>query len=82
MARSVANYAVVYAPFAQQQIDAALLWWTRSRAAAPDLLAREIDESLALLARAPRAGRQVPTPRGFHSRFIGRLEKAFRHAAS
>lgn len=52
-------YTVVVAPFALAQMEAALLWWTKNRQAARDLLAREIDAALSLVAHAPYAGRRI-----------------------
>ncbi len=52
-------YVVRYAPIADTQIDAALLWWQRNRDKAPDRLARELDEVLAQIALVPTAGRRV-----------------------
>jgi hypothetical protein len=52
-------YVVRYAPIADAQIDAALLWWQRNRDKAPDRLAREIDAALAQIALVPTAGRRA-----------------------
>lgn len=56
---SPSPYTVVVAPFALAQMEAAQLWWTKNRLAAPDLLIREIDAALSLIAHAPLAGRRV-----------------------
>ncbi len=52
-------YAVVIAPYAVTQIDAALAWWARNRADGQDLLAAEIDSALRLIEHAPLAGRRA-----------------------
>jgi plasmid stabilization system protein ParE len=52
-------YEVRYAPIAETQIEAALLWWERNRRAATDLLARELHQAFDLLAVAPQVGRRV-----------------------
>ena|SRR5438128_8463486 len=52
-------YTVVFAPIAARQIDAALLWWSRNRPAAPDLLRRELEAVLRLIEDAPQAGRRT-----------------------
>lgn len=51
------RYALVIAPIAETQIDAALLWWEQVRASS--LLARELESTLAQLAFVPRSGRRV-----------------------
>jgi plasmid stabilization system protein ParE len=52
-------YSVVYAPLAEAQIDAALLWWQKYRDKAPDRLARELDQALQQIALVPTAGRRA-----------------------
>lgn len=52
-------YTVRYAPIADVQIDAALLWWRANRPLAPGLLARELDEALDQIAAVPQSGRRV-----------------------
>jgi len=53
------RYTVVVAPFADAEMDAALLWWAHHRDKAPDLLARELQAALALIEHAPHSGRRV-----------------------
>ena len=52
-------YTVRYAPIADAQIDAALLWWVHNRDKAPDRLARELFEALEQIALVPTAGRRA-----------------------
>jgi plasmid stabilization system protein ParE len=52
-------YKVRYAPIADAQIDAALLWWVHNRDKAPDRLARELDAALEQIALVPTAGRRA-----------------------
>ena len=52
-------YAVRYAPIADAQIEAALLWWEDNRPANLDLLAKELDRTFDALAIAPHIGRRV-----------------------
>ena len=52
-------YRIVYAPIAEAQIEAALLWWERNRRQSPALLAREIEAALDQLEVVPQAGRRV-----------------------
>jgi hypothetical protein len=52
-------YVVRYAPIAEVQTEAALLWWKLHRPLAAGLLARELDEALDLIAAVPQAGRRV-----------------------
>ena len=52
-------YAVIVAPYAITQIEAALDWWERNRTDGRDLLAREIDAALRLIEHAPLAGRRA-----------------------
>ncbi len=54
-----ARYSVRYAPIADAQIDAALLWWRHNRDKAPDRLARELDDALEQIALVPTAGRRA-----------------------
>jgi hypothetical protein len=54
-----APYTIRYAPIAEAQIDAALLWWSRNRELAPDLLARELDQALDQIVLIPKAGRRA-----------------------
>jgi len=56
------TFTVVLAPIADAQMDAALLWWSRNRPAAPDSLAREIERALRLIERVPQVGRRTKTP--------------------
>src|SRR5687767_13735866 len=56
---SASPYVVRYAPIADAQIDAALLWWQRNRDKAPDRLARELDEALPQIALILTAGRRA-----------------------
>ena len=56
-------YAIVFAPLAEAQVDEALRWWRVNRRAAPELLAREIEESLDLLGSVPEVGRRVASRR-------------------
>jgi plasmid stabilization system protein ParE len=53
------RYFVRYAPIAETQIDAALLWWGEQRDGAPGLLALEIAEALDRLAELPQVGRRA-----------------------
>jgi plasmid stabilization system protein ParE len=52
-------YTLRYAPIAEIQIEAALLWWSRNRPYAPGLLAREIEAGLDQLSLVPQTGRRV-----------------------
>lgn len=50
------GYSIRYVPFAEAQIELALIWWQRQRALAPGLLAGEIEEALDLLTHVPLLG--------------------------
>jgi len=75
-------YEIVYAPFAEQLIDAALMWWGKNRPAASGLLAREMDEAMAWTSTR----RLLLTRSGYHPYYAinepqKRVEIAyFRHA--
>jgi plasmid stabilization system protein ParE len=49
----------IFAPLAAAQIDAALIWWARNRAGAPELLAREIDAAVETIQLVPQMGRRT-----------------------
>ena len=51
-------YTVTVAPIAIAQIEAALLW-SRNRPASRDLLANEVNRTLALIEHVPQAGRRT-----------------------
>jgi hypothetical protein len=51
-----APYTIRYAPIAETQIDAALLWWAHNRELGPDPLARELDRAIDQIALVPKAG--------------------------
>jgi plasmid stabilization system protein ParE len=55
----VPPYTVTVAPIATAQIEAALLWWSRNRAASRGLLANELDRALELVEHVPQAGRRT-----------------------
>lgn len=52
-------YVIRYVPFAEAQVEAALLWWERNRRLAPTLLACELLRAFDQLAIVPRAGRRA-----------------------
>jgi plasmid stabilization system protein ParE len=56
---ATSTYTTTVAPIAEAQIDAALLWWSRNRAGARDLLAREIDAAIGAIEQVPQMGRQT-----------------------
>ena len=53
------TYTTIVAPIAEAQIDAALLWWATNRAAARELLAREIDAAIETIEQVPQIGRRT-----------------------
>ena len=53
------TYTTIVAPIAEAQIDAALLWWATNRAAARELLAREIEAAIETIAQVPQIGRRT-----------------------
>lgn len=50
---------VLIAPEIDGAVRALFAWWRQHRPAAPDLLERELDEALQVLARWPSAGERV-----------------------
>ena len=53
---AASTYTTVLAPIAEAQIDAALLWWARHRAAAREVLAREIEAAIETIEQVPQSG--------------------------
>ena len=56
---ATSSYTTIVAPIAEAQIDAALLWWSRNRAGARDLLAREIDAAIGAIEQVPQMGHRT-----------------------
>ena len=52
-------FAVIFARRAADQVTEAVAWWRGHREAAPELLARQIEEAIDLLGDVPEAGRRV-----------------------
>ncbi len=53
---------LVVLPDAVRQIEEANTWWRANRAAAPELLARELARAFARLEQQPEVGRPFPRP--------------------